>query len=268
MMGRMLDPSSIGYEGFPQPPTFETKELERQSFKERLAQMFRIFDHRGYNENSAGNITIRDPVHPETFWVNPSDTHWSLIQPADLLHVDRYGAILADSGPSGSINKDAFLFHVAIHEHRSDVVCVAHTQPPHGMAFSHQGRELDILTQDSCAFYEDNAVYEGVMRGEEGGRGAAAALGRRKALFLKNNGFLIAAGSIEAATYFFISCEKCCQVQSLADLAAAGREFGPPHKIGEEEALETWKLVGAERSGFFSAWPEFQALAARERVRN
>lgn len=48
--------------GFLQLPSFETKQQERDFLKDRLAQAFRIFAHRAYNENAAGTLTLRVSV--------------------------------------------------------------------------------------------------------------------------------------------------------------------------------------------------------------
>jgi hypothetical protein len=53
------------------PPKFADKYEEREYLKGRLAAAFRIFGKYGYDEGVAGHITLRDPVDPETFWVNP-----------------------------------------------------------------------------------------------------------------------------------------------------------------------------------------------------
>ncbi|RXW24158.1 hypothetical protein EST38_g1743 [Candolleomyces aberdarensis] len=83
----------------PKPPTFTSKAEEREWLKFRLAQAFRIFGHLGYNEGVAGHITVRDPIQPDCFWVNPFGLHFSLIQPSDLL--------LVDVGPTGTYNSDS-----------------------------------------------------------------------------------------------------------------------------------------------------------------
>lgn len=79
--------------------------------------------------------------------------HFSLIQAADLILVDHHGQILDESGPLRLLNTAAFMIHSAIHAARPDVLCAAHSHSIHGRAFSTLGRELDIITQDSCAFY-------------------------------------------------------------------------------------------------------------------
>ena len=109
--------------------------------------------------------------------------HFSLIQPEDLLLVDHTGDIQDESGPVRLLNAAAFMIHSAIHTARADVHCAAHSHSIHGRAFSTLGRELDMLTQDSCAFYKDHAVYSqfnGVVLDEEEGLHIAEALGSKK----------------------------------------------------------------------------------------
>lgn len=126
--------------------------------------------------------------------------HFSLIQPSDLLLVDHDGNILDESGPNRLLNTAAFMIHSAVHSARPDVLCAAHSHSIYGRAFATLGIELDMLTQDSCAFYkvrgmkkdhtqnaisilQDHAVYKQfnglVLEAEEGTR-IAEALGHRK----------------------------------------------------------------------------------------
>lgn len=53
------------------PPKFDDPYEERKYLKHRLAIAFRIFAQYGFAENIAGHITVRDPVDPSSFWVNP-----------------------------------------------------------------------------------------------------------------------------------------------------------------------------------------------------
>lgn len=46
------------------------------------------------------------------------------------------------------------MIHSTVHAKRPDVNCAAHSHSVFGRAFSTLGKELDITTQDSCAFYE------------------------------------------------------------------------------------------------------------------
>lgn len=156
----------------------------------------------------------------------------------------------------------AFMIHSAVHEARPDINCVAHSHSIHGRAFSTLGRNLDITTQDSCAFYNDIAHYDsfgGVVLGPAEGANIAKALGQKKAAILANHGLLTCGTSIESCVFWFMSLEKCCRVQLLADAAAAGRG-GETVKVSADEAEFTYKTVGSEIAGWFSARPTFDLM--------
>lgn len=96
---------------------------------------------------------MRDPIEPDTFWVNPFGVDFNLINKSDLLRVDHQGNIL-NHGRFKVLNKAAFLIHGAIHEARPDVVCAAHTHSVYGRAFCALGKELDPIGLESCIFYK------------------------------------------------------------------------------------------------------------------
>ncbi|KAH9946355.1 class II aldolase/adducin domain-containing protein [Epithele typhae] len=265
--GKVVPSTAVG--AFPRPPTFSSKLDERKWLKFRLAQAFRIFAKQGYDEGIAGHITVRDPIRTDCFWVNPFGLHFALIQSSDLILVDHHGAVQpAESGPNTLLNRAAFMIHSAIHAARPDVLCAAHSHSIHGRAFAALGKELDMITQDSCVFYKDHAVYKqfgGVVLDEEEGQRIVQTLGAKKAVILQNHGLLVATSSIEATVNFFISMEKSCHVQLMAEAAAVGMG-GKTIKIGEEEAAITYATVGSMNAGWFGGRPYFQVLEAQEGV--
>ncbi|KAH7160393.1 class II aldolase/adducin domain protein [Dactylonectria estremocensis] len=243
------------------PPKFTDPLEQRQYLKGRLALAFRIFSKLGFDEGVAGHITVRDPVEPTSFWVNPFGVAWPLLKASDLIRVNSEGKIV-EGGPVKLLNTAAYMIHHAVHAARPDVNCVAHSHSIYGRAFSTLGRPLDIITQDSCAFYSDLAFYDsfgGVVLGEDEGRHIAAGLGKKKAAILANHGLLTTGQSIEAAVFWFMSLETCCRVQLLADAAAAGRG-GEVVKIADKEAAFTHATVGSELAGWFSAKPTFTLM--------
>ncbi|KAG1813665.1 class II aldolase/adducin domain-containing protein [Suillus subaureus] len=251
----------------PPPPIFSDP-LEHRSFlKFRLAQAYRIFAKYGYDEGVAGHITVRDPIRPDCYWVNPWGVHFKLIQPELLLLVDHEGEIQEkESGPSRYLNRAAYMIHSAVHEARPDIICAAHSHTKYAKAFSTLGVLLDPITQDSCAFYEDHSLYSefrGIVEDREEGLAIATALGPNKAVILQNHGILVATKSIESTIFFFISMEKCCKVQMLADRAAAARGL-KPRLIDPENAADTHKQLGSDMGGWFDGLPEFQLLEHEE----
>ncbi|KAG1730720.1 class II aldolase/adducin domain-containing protein [Suillus occidentalis] len=251
----------------PLPPSFSDPFEHRAFLKFRLAQAYRIFAKYGYDEGVAGHITVRDPIRPDCYWVNPWGVHFKLIQPEMLLLVNHEGKIQEkESGPSRFLNRAAYMIHSAIHEARPDVICAAHSHTTYAKAFSALGVPLDPITQDSCAFYEDHALYSefrGIVDDREEGLAIAAALGSNKAAILQNHGILVATESIEATVFFFISMEKCCQVQMMADQAAAARGQRT-RLIDPETAAETRRILGTDIGGWFDGIPEFQLLEHEE----
>src|SRR5204862_2549633 len=137
-----------------------------------------------------------------------------------------------------------------------DVVAAAHSHSLHGKAWSSLGRLLDPITQDACAFFEDHALFDaftGVVLDVEEGKRIGAALGDNKAVILRNHGLLTVGHSVDAAAFWFISMDRCCQTQMLAEAA------GKPLSIDPENATKTRGQVGSEQAGWFS----FQPLYAR-----
>ena len=180
---------------------------------------------------------------------------------SDLIRVDEGGEIV-EHGPVKRLNKAAFIIHSAIHKARPDVNAACHSHSIYGRSFCTLGRTLDTITQDSCAFYDDHVLYEnfnGIVLSEVEGEQIAQTLGNKKAALLQNHGLLTVGETVEAAVFWFVSMEKCCHAQLMADAAASGRG-GETKKIGHEEAAYTYKTVGTPLAGWFSAKPLFDVL--------
>ncbi|MDX6286572.1 MAG: hypothetical protein QOG53_2057 [Frankiales bacterium] len=232
------------------PPTFDSLDKERLHRKQRLAAAFRIFGKFGFEEGVAGHITARDPEFTDTFWVNPFAMAFSHIRVSDLIRVDHTGEVVEGRYP---VNAAAFAIHSQIHQARPDAVAAAHSHSTHGRAFSTLGMQLEPITQDVMAFYEDHALfddYTGVVLDLEEGKRIAHALGDNKAAILRNHGLLTVGPTVDAAVWWFITLERSCQVQLLA-MAAGPRVF-----IDPDQARKTHEAVG----GDFAGWLSFQPL--------
>jgi ribulose-5-phosphate 4-epimerase/fuculose-1-phosphate aldolase len=232
-------------------PTFETVEEERRHRKQRLAAAFRLFGQFGFDEGTAGHITARDPELRDHFWVNPLGMNFKQVCVKDLLLVNDRGDVVEGNWP---LNGAAFAIHSQVHAARPDVVAAAHAHSVHGKAWSSLRKPLDPLTQDACAFYDDHAVfddYTGVVLDLEEGKRLAHALGPHKAVILSNHGLLtVGTTSVDEAAWWFITMERTCQAQLLAEAA------GTPVLIDADQAAKTAKQVGHPKAG----WRQFQPL--------
>ena len=105
---------------FAMPPMHESLEDERRHRKERLAGALRLFV-------------------------------------SDLVLANQDGQVVEGGH---HVNQAAFAVHAQVHAARPDVVAVAHCHSVHGRALAALGELLDPITQESCAFYEDHALYD------------------------------------------------------------------------------------------------------------
>lgn len=205
-------------------PEFTNKYEQRKWMLEHAAGTFRFFARMGYSEGEAGHISVRDPVDPNTFYINPLGVHFAMINAEDMVHVSADGTILPE-GNQAPINAAGFAIHLALLQERQDINSACHTHSVYGKAYSSFGKELEMINQDACVFYKNQAVYSdfgGVaLEGEEGREIAEAAQGA-KAVILQNHGLLTMGKTVDEAAYLFTLMEKSCEVQLLAD--AANRE--------------------------------------------
>lgn len=93
----------------------------------------------------------------------------------------------------------------AIHKARPDIKAAAHCHSLHGKAWSAFGRPIDILTQDSCLFYDNLGVYKnfgGVVLAEQEGKNISEALGPKwKTCILQNHGLLTRTWTLDLLSF-------------------------------------------------------------------
>jgi ribulose-5-phosphate 4-epimerase/fuculose-1-phosphate aldolase len=242
----------------PMPPTFATVEEERLHRKQRLAAGFRLFSKFGFDEGVAGHITARDPEDPELFWVNPFAVHFGAISASDLICVNAQGEVVVGDRP---VNAAAFAIHSQVHAARPDVVAAAHSHSIYGKSWSTLGRTLDPITQDVCAFYGDHGLfddYTGVVLDLEEGKRIASALGDSKAVILRNHGNLTVGHTVDEAVWWFITMERSCQAQLLAEAA------GTPVLIDKDMAALTAGQIGSHYGGWLSFQPLYERIVGEQ----
>lgn len=243
---------------FAMPPMHESVDEERRHRKERLAGALRLFGRAGFEDGVSGHITARDPEFSDCFWVNPFGMPFKHVTVSDLVLANQDGQVVEGGY---HVNQAAFTVHAAVHAARPDVVAVAHCHSVHGRALASLGEVPDPITQESCAFYEDTALYDdytGVTVDAEEGRRIASVLGSNKALVLRNHGLLTVGDSVDAAAWWFMSMERSCQVQLTAE--AAGR----PVLIDHRQAVATREQLGGDLVAWINYQPLWQDISRSE----
>lgn len=240
------------------PPKFDSVEAEREDRKRKLVSAFRLFGKFGFDEGVAGHITVRDPEHLDQLWVNPLGKSFKQIRVSDLLRVNHEGEVLEGEG---LLNGAAYTIHSQIHAAHPEVTAAAHAHSVYGKAWSSLGRPLDPITQDSCAFYNDHVLFDdfsGVVLDMNEGDRIAAALGDNKAAILRNHGLLTVGSTVESAAWWYITMERTCQAQLMAEAA------GKPILIDAKNAQITYNTVGSEMAGWFSYQPLYSVICAEQ----
>lgn len=177
--------------------------------------------------------------------------HFAHLKTSDLVLVNPQGEVVEGERP---IQPAAFAIHAELLKARPDINSAAHAHSIYGKTYSAFGRELEMITQDSLRFYKQHAVYKnfgGIVFNREEGIRIAEALGTtNKAVILQNHGLLTVGKTPDEAAWWFLALENLCQVQLLADAAAAG-SGNQKIIIDEEAAVFTNKLSGSKSSLVF-----------------
>ena len=155
-----------------------------------------------------------------------------------------------------SINRAGFVLHAAVHEAHADIVAMCHAHTVYGTAYAELGKPLAPITQDACAFFEDHVVIgdeagQVAVEVQAGHKVANAFKGVRAAIH-QNHGLITASRhSIEAAAFWFMALERCCQQQLAVDASGVAPRLVPP-----DRARYSREHVGSEYIG----WLHFQTI--------
>lgn len=242
---------------FPELPDFKSFAEERQHRKERLVAACRAFALHNLDYGFAGHLTVRDPEFPELYWTNPMAVHFSQVKLSNLILANHVGKVVEGEY---AVNRAGFVLHAAVHEANPDIVAMCHAHTVYGTAFAALGRPLDPITQDAAAFYEDHVVIKdeagAVAVEEKAGLSVADYFKNVKAAIHQNHGLLtVSRHSIEAAAFWFIALERCCQQQLLVE--ATGIK---PIMVPEHSSRYSRDNVGSEYIGWLHFQPIYDQL--------
>ena len=267
---RPLEAISHGDVVLPGIPNFVSFEQHRQHIKEHLAAAFRHWSREGYVLGISGHISVRDPEFPDCLWFNPLGRHFGLLKASDMIMVNINDGKVVGGSRTRPPNAAGFLIHAPIHKARPDVHAVCHAHTKYGKAWSTFGLPLEMLTQDACKFYNAHAVYNqygGVVLAEEEGERIAEALGDGKGAILRNHGLLTVGQTVDEAAWLFLSMEKACEGQILAEMAAANGL--KKVLISNEEADYNFRMESDYETGYaefqaYYEWEEEKDLSFKE----
>lgn len=244
-------------------PKFVDPYIKRDWLLNQMAGAFRVFAKKGFCEGPAGHISVRDPIDPQTFWINPLAVHFSLLTPQHMVHVDEQGNVIG--GNRTTINAAGFKIHSTIHKARPDVNAICHVHSKAGKAFAALGSHLDMLNQDACIFFKNHTLYKdfgGVVLESEEANHIAQALGTtNRAIILKNHGLLTAGSNVGEAAYLLCLMDTCCDVQMQVDSVQASGRYRRD-VIPDQEAKYTYDMTASAENLYSSFCADYEVEVA------
>ena len=184
---------------------------ERNARQRDLALAYRLFAAQRWGDLGDGHITARDPEHEDSFWLLRLHVPFDQATISDLVLVGPDGKLRMGKG---QINKSAYYIHHPIHIARPDIVCAAHVHTQWGTPFAAEARPIQPITQESCIFFENHALFEDEevqVQDTEGGERIAKALDDNCAVILNNHGLLTAGDSVAEAVGLFFLLERVAE---------------------------------------------------------
>lgn len=242
---------------YPDFPGVDPYLVERSTDDERVHRQrmcaigYRIFAAQRWGQLGDGHISARDPELTDHFWLLDWGVPFGAATVERLVLVGPDGEVKdADGTPTGAVNTAGYNIHAPLLAARPDVVSAAHTHTQFGTPWSANVEPFRALSQESCAFVFDQAMFddeEVEVLTYDGGKRIAAALNDRKLVILRNHGMLTVGPTVEDAVAWFVMAERVAEVHVKAP---AGRP------ISEEAAQVAASTLAPQGV----AWRTFQWL--------
>lgn len=226
------------------------------SVQQELAIALRHLDDVGFCENLTGHITWQLAGH-DNLLVNPWGLWWSEVTASDILTITTAGDVV--DGPWDVT--PAFHIHTELHRARPDARVVVHNHPISVTVLAGLGILPEIIHQNSAMFVDELVFineYGGEVDSAAGGASIAEAMGDASVALLASHGVIVAAPTIEEATYKSVMFERMCDIHYRAMLTGhtpipIGHEHLKPMKASllERAAEAYWhgaarQLIAAE----------------------
>jgi L-fuculose-phosphate aldolase len=213
-----------------------------------VATACRILEAQGHEHSFLGHVSARQP--DDTLLAKPSGLGLAEISPEDVIVLDLDGQQLAgERKPHAEMP-----IHTRIYRRRDDVGAVVHTHALEVAGLMASAADFLMVNQDSVQFADGVGFYPSAMlvataeRGDE----VAEALGRRRAVLLRNHGLVTAGSTVPEAVFLAVSLVNSLRVQAAAgqfgevspipgdEVAAMAKEFAPSY---EQRVGSTWAYL-------------------------
>jgi len=189
-----------------------TLEQIRTARKRDCALGYRLLAAQRWGDLGDGHISARDPERTDCFWMLRYGVSYHAVTISDLVLVGPDGKLVEGEG---FVNLAGYYIHQPILEARPDLVSAVHVHTGWGTPFSAEARYIEPISQESCIFFEDHALWddeEVQVQSTAAGARIAAALGDTRAIILRNHGLLTGGETVAEAVGGFVIMERVAEV--------------------------------------------------------
>jgi len=232
----------------PKSPYFhepESMEELREQRKRQVALGYRLFAAQRWSDLGDGHITARDPERTDCFWTLGLGVPYNQATVNDVILVGPEGQLLEGEG---IVSTAVYYIHHPILMARPDVVSAAHAHTAWGTPFSAEVRPIEPITQEATIFFEDHSIFDDEelqILSTDGGERIARALGKNRAVILRNHGLLTVGQRVDQAVSTFVRMERVCETHMKV------RDAKP---ISREAALASRQDLNDIRSDVAGFW--------------
>ena len=175
-----------------------------------------LFATRAAGDGLAGHLSVR--LDDERILIKPRPASWQSLTPADLIVIDFNGKRV-DGPASDRTEVREWPIHAQIYRARPDVACVMHAHPIASTLMGTLGIAVEPVDQDCATFTDQLPVLDNCavsISTPELGDDVARALGRVRAILLKNHGSVVTGGSIGEVCVTAYRLEKVAETMLRA----------------------------------------------------
>lgn len=218
----------------------------RADRKKQVALGYRILAAQRWGDLGDGHISARDPERTDCFWMLRYGVSYHEAKVSDLVLVGPDGELVEGEG---IINVAGYYIHHPLLVARPDIVSATHVHTGWGTPFSAEVRPIEAITQESCVFFEDHAIFDNEevqVQSTEGGRKIAIALANNRSVILRNHGLLTVGSRVDEAVGTFVMMERVAEAHMKA------RNAKPISDGAARYAKKDLIRFGAGRPGFWA----------------
>jgi L-fuculose-phosphate aldolase len=193
--------------------------------KQQMVMAGKVLVAEGHDDFTRGHISMRLPDNPKLFFMKPHSVGLDEITVQNILTIDLEGNVVA-----GKARRHSEVYiHSEILKARPDLNCVIHTHSPYAVALSGTGRPMRAYSQPGALFCGEMGLYTdaiALIRSHAMGAAVAKALGRHRAVLLKNHGPVVTGKTIAEAVVAATMLENAAMIQLAVEAAGdAAPEF-------------------------------------------